>query len=131
MDLDSPAKRLRWARKNKTNYETGTDAARAFNWPISTYLGHENGDRNISVEAAKRYAAAYKVPWTWILDGGPITPATAAADAFISYSSEPPQALIDLLMNKIYDPGCMLEGSAEEKAVFTLLRHLKKQNLPK
>lgn len=78
MELDSPAHRLRWARENRTQYQTGSDAARAFGWAISTYLGHENGDRNPSLEAAKRYAAAYKVPWTWILEGGPL-PASAGA----------------------------------------------------
>jgi len=126
MELDTPAKRLRWARKFKSKYLTGTEAARAFGWPVPTYLGHENGDRKPSVRAAKKYAAAYKVPWVWILDGS--TPAPSpAADVFISYSSEPPQALIDLLMNKIYDPSCMPEGSAEQKAIWTLVRHLSKQ----
>jgi hypothetical protein len=31
----------------------------------------------------------------------------------------------DVLMNDIYDPSEMKEGSAEEKAVFTLARYLK------
>lgn len=72
MDLDTPGKRLRWARKEKTSYATATDAAKAFGWPVPTYLGHENGDRIPSRKAAIKYAAAYKVPWAWILEGGPL-----------------------------------------------------------
>jgi transcriptional regulator with XRE-family HTH domain len=123
MELNTPARRLRWARETKTSYATGTDAARAFGWTVSTYLGHENGDRQPSVKAAKRYAAAYKVPWTWILDGGPAPPTdnqpTPQDKAFISYSSEPSKELTDLL-NKLCE---VPEGSTEEKAVTTLLRY--------
>lgn len=68
--MDTPGARLKWAREHKSAYKTATDAARAFGWPISTYLGHENGDRSPSRKAAKAYAAAYKVPWDWLLEGG-------------------------------------------------------------
>lgn len=67
--MDTVGKRLRWARENHSPYETGTDAARAYGWPVSTYLGHENGDRNPSRERAKKYARAYKVRWEWLLEG--------------------------------------------------------------
>lgn len=66
---DSPARRLKLARERHGAYKTPTDAARAFGWKVSTYLGHENGDRNPSRAAAKRYARAYKVRWEWLLDG--------------------------------------------------------------
>jgi hypothetical protein len=69
MVLDSPAARLKWAREQHGKYGTPTDAARAFGWPVSTYLGHENGDRNPSREAAKRYGRAYRVRWEWVLEG--------------------------------------------------------------
>jgi transcriptional regulator with XRE-family HTH domain len=69
MTLDSPAKRLQWARRQHGKYASATEAARAFGWPVSTYLGHENGDRNPSREAAKRYARAYRMRWEWILEG--------------------------------------------------------------
>lgn len=74
MGLDSPGERLRWARKQHGRYDTPTEAARAFGWPVSTYLGHENGDRNPSREAAKRYAKAYNIRWEWLLenDGSPM-----------------------------------------------------------
>jgi transcriptional regulator with XRE-family HTH domain len=74
MVLDSPGERIRWARQQHGKYSTATDAARAFGWTVSTYLGHENGDRAPSRNAAKRYARAYAVRWTWLLDGeGPPT----------------------------------------------------------
>lgn len=70
--MDSPAERIKWARRNRTNYATATEAARAFGWTVPTYLGHENGDRSPSRKAAMAYAKAYRVPWEWILEGGPL-----------------------------------------------------------
>lgn len=67
--LDSPAKRLKWAREQHGKYPTPSEAAAAFGWKQSTYLGHENGDRNPSRKAAIRYARAYGVRWEWILEG--------------------------------------------------------------
>lgn len=69
MNTDSPATRLRWAREQHGKYASATEAARAFGWPVSTYLGHENGDRNPSRQAAKRYGRAYHVRWEWLLEG--------------------------------------------------------------
>jgi transcriptional regulator with XRE-family HTH domain len=51
--------------------------------------------------------------------------AKSTPDVFISYSGEPQQEMINLLMNKIYDPASMPKGSAQEEAVFALLRYLK------
>jgi transcriptional regulator with XRE-family HTH domain len=68
MTLDSPGERIRWARIQHGKYGTPTEAAQAFGWTVSTYLGHENGDRNPSRDAAKRYGKAYGVRWEWILD---------------------------------------------------------------
>jgi phage repressor protein C with HTH and peptisase S24 domain len=67
--MESIADRLKWARRTKTQYKTATEAARAFGWPVSTYLGHENGDRSPSRDTAKKYARAYKVRWEWLLEG--------------------------------------------------------------
>ncbi len=67
--MSTPGERLAEARR-RAGYKTGSDAARAFGWPVSTYLGHENGDRTPRIDAAKRYGRAFRVPWTWILDGG-------------------------------------------------------------
>lgn len=67
--MDTPGKRLKWARQNRSPYKKATEAANAFGWKVSTYLGHENGDRIPSRRKAKQYAARYKVPWEWILEG--------------------------------------------------------------
>jgi phage repressor protein C with HTH and peptisase S24 domain len=79
--LDTPAQRLRWARIHKGKFESATAAAQAHGWTVPTYLGHENGDRTPSRDAAQRYAAAFGVPWAWIFDGGPLPgkPRTVAA----------------------------------------------------
>lgn len=66
--MDTPGERLRWARK-RAGYDDGTSAARAFGWVVSTYLGHENGDRNPSRQAAIRYSRAFKIRWEWLLEG--------------------------------------------------------------
>jgi hypothetical protein len=57
---DSPKDRLRNARI-AAGFETATDAARSFRWTVSTYLGHENGDRGMSKKSARKYAAAFKI----------------------------------------------------------------------
>jgi transcriptional regulator with XRE-family HTH domain len=69
MSDETPAKRLQWARQHHGTYKKATEAARAFGWKISTYLGHENGDRNPGREAAKRYAKAFRIRWEWLLEG--------------------------------------------------------------
>lgn len=79
--LQTPGERLRWARENGTDYRSASDAARAFGWAISTYLGHENGDRIPSREAAKQYALAYHVPWYWLLEGGALDAGEPQNDA--------------------------------------------------
>lgn len=71
-EWDTPGKRLKWSRENRTAFKTASAAARAFGWTVPTYLGHENGDRNPSRSAAIRYGEAYRVPWAWILEGGPL-----------------------------------------------------------
>lgn len=69
MRISTPAERLQWARKHHGKYNSPTEAARAFGWTVSTYLGHENGDRSPSRDAAKKYAKAYRVRWEWLLEG--------------------------------------------------------------
>lgn len=91
MALDTPAKRLRWAREQHGKYRDAAEAARAFGWVsargnVSTYQGHENGDRNPSRAAAKKYAKAYRVRWEWLLEGeGPATSkaGTIALDGYV------------------------------------------------
>lgn len=66
--MELPKDRLKWARE-RAGFETPTDAARSRGWIVSTYLGHENGDRIPSRAKAKKYAKAFKVRWEWILEG--------------------------------------------------------------
>lgn len=71
MAFDTLASRLQWAREQDGRYKTPTDAARAFGWTVSTYLGHENGDRTgARLATIKRYAKGYRVRWEWLQDGG-------------------------------------------------------------
>ena len=69
MALDTQAARLQWARRQDGRYKRPTDAARAFGWKVSTYLGHENNDRPIGRKSAIKYGRAYKVRWEWLLEG--------------------------------------------------------------
>lgn len=64
---DQQAERLRDARK-KAGFESASDAARELGWQTSTYIHHENGTRSFTVDAAKRYARAYRVNAAWLLD---------------------------------------------------------------
>lgn len=120
-EANTPGKRLRYLRE-KAGYATASEAARAFGWNVSTYLGHENGDRNVTVRAAKQYAPVLNGNWHWVLDGGADMP--PPEQHVINFS---PKGLIGVLMEDIYDPAEMPAGSAEEQAVFTLIRHLKKK----
>lgn len=91
MALDTVAKRLKWARERDRRYKTATEAARAFGWPVSTYLGHENEDRSPSRTTAKKYAKAYKVRWEWLLegDGGPtLKGATIPIEGYVGAGAE-------------------------------------------
>jgi phage repressor protein C with HTH and peptisase S24 domain len=67
--MDTIAKRLKWARERKFGKDsTATDVARERGWTVSTYLGHENGDRNPSRETAKKYARTFGIRWEWLLE---------------------------------------------------------------
>lgn len=78
--MESISERLKWARKRDGRFKSPTEAATALGWTVSTYLGHENGDRNPSRAAAKKYAKAYKIRWEWLLEseGGPLSRAMEA-----------------------------------------------------
>lgn len=65
---DGIAVRLRTARQ-RAGYAGPTEAARRFNWPLPTYLSHENGTRGLTIAALKRYARAFRVSAGWLLDG--------------------------------------------------------------
>lgn len=95
--------RLALARR-EAGHERPTDAARAFGWTTSTYLGYENGDRKPSREMAATIADAYRVSLDWLLrargpmrKGGATGPPTVqvlglvgAGSAMILYSEGDP-----------------------------------------
>ncbi len=76
--------RLREARI-KAGYDSAADAARAFGWEIPAYRHHENGTRAFDVEAAKRYARAFRVNPGWLLalDRVEIAPAEASRERIV------------------------------------------------
>ena len=76
--MEEPHERLKVARL-LAGYSSATEAAKAFGWTVSTYLGHENGSRGLQADAAQRYGRAYRVPWTYLLTGHE-TGGTANAD---------------------------------------------------
>ncbi len=75
-------------------FETGTDAARAFGWAVSTYLGYENGDREPGKKAARRLADAFHVDLDWLLTGRG-TMKGAGEDWFREFFSDRPEDEIE------------------------------------
>lgn len=66
--MSDPAERLRIARL-RAGYETAKEAALALGFPVSTYLGHENGSRGYPAKKAAIYARKFKVREQWLLYG--------------------------------------------------------------
>lgn len=66
--MNDPAERLRIARL-RAGYETAKEAAEALGFPVSTYLGHENGSRGYPAKKAEIYARKFKVREQWLLYG--------------------------------------------------------------
>lgn len=63
-----PKDRLREARL-KAGFHNATDAARAYNLGVSTYISHENGARGLKPDVAERYAKAFRTSPEWLLYG--------------------------------------------------------------
>lgn len=68
-EIKTPHERLRWAREN-AGFLSAAKAAEKFGWTEVTLRSHENGIRGFQMPAAKNYAKAFKVSWTWLMDGG-------------------------------------------------------------
>lgn len=60
--------RLRLARE-RAGFKQPSDAARRFKWSEHTYKSHENGNRGIRLDVARKYAEAFKVSTTWLTTG--------------------------------------------------------------
>lgn len=81
--MSDAADRLAKARVGK-GYLNPRQAAEANGWPYQTYYTHETGRRDISVEAARRYADAYNVDPAWLLLGDlRFAPAAPDVDATV------------------------------------------------
>lgn len=77
--MKKPGDRLRSARI-EAGFENAVDAARAYGWPESAYISHENNARGLRPPVAERYAKALKVPVEWILyEKGPKKRETSVA----------------------------------------------------
>ena len=59
------AERLRHARRT-AGYARALDAVLAFGWNRSTYYGHENGRRGITLDRLTAYARAFQVEEAWL-----------------------------------------------------------------
>lgn len=68
MSKQAAAARLEEARA-KAGYRSARDAAEQLGWTYSTYAAHENGNRKISPDAARKYARSFGVGAAWILYG--------------------------------------------------------------
>ncbi len=66
--MKDASERLRIARL-RAGFEHGKDAAEAMGIPVSTYLGHENGNRGYPAKKAEIYARKFKVREQWLLYG--------------------------------------------------------------
>lgn len=66
--LMSSSDRLKKARAD-AGFESAAEAAERFGWKYSTYAGHENGSRGYDIEAAERYAQAFRVRPEWLAFG--------------------------------------------------------------
>lgn len=66
--MDTQHHRLQQARV-RAGYSTASDAARNFGWNENTYRSHENGERGLKQEVARRYASAFEVSSAWLLTG--------------------------------------------------------------
>src|SRR5436305_10305970 len=60
--------RLKRARE-QAGFQEATEAARAYGWPVPTYLSHENGTRGVPLKKLALYASAFKVAVEWLITG--------------------------------------------------------------
>jgi SOS-response transcriptional repressor LexA len=65
---ETPSERLQRLRR-RHGFEHAADAARAYGWKETTYRAHENGHRDISRNAARKYAAVFGVTVDELLEG--------------------------------------------------------------
>jgi SOS-response transcriptional repressor LexA len=71
-DTETVHGRLKYARSRM--YPSASAAARANGWVISTTTQHENGERQLTTDAAKKYAHAYEVSLDYLFLGRTTNP---------------------------------------------------------
>lgn len=107
--------RLRWARMNRTKFDTAEDAAKSLGMKPNTYRNFERqpgGSRHkpLDHQHAASFARKFKVNWIWLLtgEGSPdtpsLTPAQERALAAMRGASEADQeravAVVEALLKK-------------------------------
>lgn len=65
----APNDRLKEARE-KRGFSSATAAAKAYGWNVNSYRSHENGTREITLDAALKYGAALGFSLDWLYKGG-------------------------------------------------------------
>lgn len=114
--MSTPSDRLKAARI-AAGYRSATAAAQAFGWTESTYLGHENGSRGLQVDAAQRYARAFKVDWAHLMTGSEKGGAAPAGTPVLGYLGTRQSPLPDRVEAEVIPVGA--EGySYDELAAF-------------
>ena len=66
MALESPSARLSFLRE-RSEYRSAAEFARAIGVPEVTYRAHESGLRGFGATQARRYARALNANWVWLL----------------------------------------------------------------
>jgi hypothetical protein len=77
--MTDPAERLKIARL-RAGFDTAKEAAESLGFPVSTYIGHENGNRGYPAKRAFTYARKFKVSEQWLLYGTGKAPGTDNTD---------------------------------------------------
>lgn len=77
--MNDPAERLKIARL-RAGFDTAKEAAESLGFPVSTYIGHENGSRGYPAKRAFTYARKFKVSEQWLLYGTGKAPGTDNTD---------------------------------------------------
>lgn len=85
--MTTASDRLRTARE-RAGFRRAADAATRFDWPKSTYYGHENGSRKIQADVAALYARAFKCSPEWLLYGRGNAENTSSRDATIAVTED-------------------------------------------
>lgn len=122
--MDNISARLRMARA-AAGYTSASEAVDRFGWNYATYSGHENGNRGVRLEVLQRYAAAFKVSTSWLLEGQ-VPDAPPKTPISVDVPQSTPGGLFEPPMS-LYVPPSGVAGKVISNAVAALApgwRHL-------